>query len=94
MITPRKETTRVQDPESSNHQQHTLQEASYEQQTSKNTNPVISRPPHSALPIRTRASNTIKQQKAQHKSHPIQSLHKPLNQSQEGRNQKEKRSQS
>jgi len=32
-----------------------------------------------------------KQTKTQHKSHPIGSLHKPLDQTQEGRNQKEER---
>ena len=34
---------------------------------------------------------TNKQTKTQHKSHPIQSLHKPLDQPEEGRNQKEER---
>jgi len=32
-----------------------------------------------------------KQTKTQHKSHPIGSLHKPLDQPEEGRNQKEER---
>ena len=32
-----------------------------------------------------------KQTKTQHKSHPIKSLHKPLEQPEEGRNQKEER---
>ena len=43
---------------------------------------------HSTLPIR---GKTNKQTKSQHKSHLILSLHKPLDQPSEGRNQKEER---
>jgi len=43
-------------------------------------------PLHSALPIRGKPT---KQTKIQHKSHPIRSSHKSLDQPQEGRNQKE-----
>ena len=42
--------------------------------------------PHSALSIRGK-----KKKKTQHKSHPILSLHKPLDQPEEGRSQKEDR---
>ena len=45
-------------------------------------------PPPSALSIR---GKTNKQTKNQHKSHPIWSLHKPLDQTYGGRNQKEER---
>jgi len=46
-------------------------------------------PPHSAsLHI---SGKTNKQTKIQYKSHPIQTLHKPLDQPYEGRNQKEER---
>ena len=45
-------------------------------------------PPRSALPTR---GKTKKQTKIQHKSPPIGSLHKPLDQTQEGRSQKEER---
>ena len=44
--------------------------------------------PHSAFSIREK---TNKQTKTQHKSHPILSLHKPLDQPEEGRSQKEER---
>ena len=44
-------------------------------------------PPHSALPIRGKTTTT----KTEHKSHPVQSLHKQLDQLKEGRNQKEER---
>ena len=45
-------------------------------------------PPHSPLPIR---GKTSKQIKPKHKSHPTWSLHKPLDQTYEGRNQKRER---
>ena len=45
-------------------------------------------PLHSALPIRGKAN---KQTKNSAQSHPLGSLHKPLDQSLEGRNQKEER---
>ena len=43
-------------------------------------------PPHSALPIREKQTN----KQTQHKSHRISSLHKPLDQPSEDRNQKKK----
>ena len=69
-----------------------MQKASSKQQTKqkyKPNHPQTGLPPHSALFIRGKANN--KQMKIQHASHPIQSLHKPLDQPQEGRNQKEER---
>ena len=81
----------MQDPASPNHQQHPVQDASSKQQTKQKYKPNQQQPglpPHSALPIR---GKTNKQTKTQHKSHPIQRLHKPLDQTQEGRNQREER---
>ena len=59
----------------------------------KNTDPVISRQDHHLTqPCPSEENQTNKQtNKSQHKSHPIRSLHKPLNQPQERRNQKEER---
>ena len=83
-----KETTWIQDPVSPNHQQHPAQDASSKQQN-KNTNPVISRQDTTSLsPARQRRNQ---QTKTQHKSHPIWSSHRPLDQPQEGRNKKEER---
>ena len=67
-------------PASPNHQQHPVQEASSKQHTKRNYKPNHQQtglPPHSALPIR---GKTSKQIETQQKSHPIQSLHKPLDQ--------------
>ena len=44
-------------------------------------------PPHSALPIR---GKTSKQAKAQHKSHPIRSSHKPLDQPERAESKRKK----
>ena len=53
----------------------------------KNTNPIISRQEcHLTQPC---PSEEKQRNKTQHKSHPIRSLHKPLDQPYEGRNQKE-----
>ena len=68
-----------------------MQDASSKQQTNKKYKPNHQKtglPPHSALSIR---GKTNKQTKIQHKSHPIGSLHKPLEQPYEDRNQKEER---
>jgi len=56
-----------------------VQDASSKQQTKqyKPNHQQTGLPPQSALPIR---GKTNKQTKTQHKSHPIQSLHKPLDQ--------------
>jgi len=67
-----------------------VQDASSKQQTKqkyKLNHQQTGLPPHSALPIRGKTNK----QTSQHKSHPIQSLHKPLDQSKKGRNQKEER---
>ena len=56
----------------------------------KNTHPIISRQDqHLTQPCPSEEKQTNK--KTQHKSHPIQSSHKPLDQSQEGRKQKQER---
>ena len=68
-----------------------MQDASSKQETKQKYKPNHQHtglPPHSALPIRRK---TDKQTKTQHKSHPIGSSHKPLDQHYEGRNQKEER---
>ena len=73
-----KETTGIQDPASPNHQEHPVQDASSKQQTKQKYKPSHQQtglPPHSALPNREK-----KQTKTQHKSHPIESLHKPPDQ--------------
>jgi len=57
-----------------------MQEGSSKQQTKQKYKPNHQQtglPPHSALPIRGK----IDKQKTQHKSHPVRSLHKPLDQS-------------
>ena len=87
-----KESTSIQDLAPPNHQWHPVQDASSKQQTNKqNTNPIISRQDyHLTQPC----PSEEKQTKTQHKSHSIGSLHKPLGQTSEGRNQKEERIQS
>ena len=68
-----------------------MQDASSKQQTKqkyKSNHHQTGLSPHSDLPIK---GNTNKQTKIQHKSHPIGSLHKPLEQPYEDRNQKEER---
>ena len=55
----------------------------------KNTNPIISRQDYHSLSLFHQRKNKQTQTKTQHKSHLIPSLHKPLDQPQEGRNQKE-----
>ena len=77
-----KETTGIQDPASPNYQQHPVQDASSKQhlnnKQNKNTNPVISRQDyHLTQPC----PSEEKQRKTQHKSHPMGSLHKSLDQS-------------
>ena len=58
----------------------------------KNINPVIIRQDyHLTQPCPSEEKQTNKQTKTQHKSHPILSLHKPLDQPEEGRSQKEER---
>ena len=67
-----------------------MQDASSKQQTKqeyKHKHQQAGLPHHSALPIRGKTSK----QKTQHKSHPTQDLHKPMDQTYEGRNQKEER---
>ena len=60
----------------------------------KNTNQLISRQDyHLTQPLPSEEKQTNKQTDTQHKPHHIQSLHKPLHQAQEGRNQKEERTQ-
>jgi len=58
-------------------------------QQTKQHKPVISRQDTTSLSLPIRGKTN--KQKTQHKSHPIGSLHKPLNQTWEGRNQKEER---
>ena len=57
----------------------------------ENTNPVISRQDYHLTQPCTPEEKTNKQIKTQPKSHPTQTLHKPLDQPYEGRNQKEER---
>ena len=67
-----------------------MQDVSSKQQTKQKYKPSyqqIGLPPHSALPI----GGKTNKRKTQHKSHRLPSLHKPLDQTQEGRNQKEER---
>ena len=69
-----------------------MQDASSKQQTIKKYKPTQQQaglPPHSTLPIRGKTNK----QKTQHKSHPIWSLYKPLDQAYEGRNLKEEKNQ-
>ena len=78
----RKETTWIQDPASPNHQQHPVQDASSKQQIKQTYQPNHQQTglsPHSAMPIRGKTNKQINT-KPQHKSHPIRSLHKPLDQ--------------
>ena len=81
----------MQNMASPNHEQYPVQDASYKQQTKQKYKPNHQQtglPPYSALPIRSKSEK--QQQKTQHKSHPIRSLHKLLEQPQDGGNQKEK----
>ena len=58
----------------------------------KNTNPIISKQDyHFTQPCPSEEKQTNKQTKNSAQSHPLGSLHKPLDQSLEGRNQKEER---
>ena len=69
-----------------------MQDASSKQQTRQKYKPSHQQtgvPPHAALPIR--GKKTKNQNITQHKSHPIWSLHKPLHQPYEGRNQKKEK---
>ena len=78
----------LQDLESPNHQKHPVRDASYEQKTKQKHKPNHQQtglPPHSAF------LSEEKQTKTHNKFHPIQNLHKPLDQPYEGRNQKEER---
>ena len=68
-----------------------MQNTSCKQQTKQNYKPNHQQrrvTPHLVLLIR---GKTNKQTKTQHKYHPIRSLHKPLDQLEEGRNKKEER---
>ena len=68
-------TTWIKDPVSPNHQKHTVQKVSSKQQTKqkyRHSHQQTGLPAHSALPIR---GETIKKQS---KSHPMWSLHQPL----------------
>ena len=88
--TDTKETAWIQDPATPNPQEHSVQDTSSKWQIKQKQKPNHQQtglPPHSALPIRGKSNK----QKTQHKSHPIQSLHKPLDQPKEGRNQKDER---
>ena len=67
-----------------------MQDASSKQQTRQKYKPSHQQtgvPPHAALPIRGKKKQKI----TQHKSHPKWSLHKPLHQPYEGRNQKKEK---
>ena len=78
--TQTKETTWIQDLASNNHQLHLVQHASFKEQAKQKYKPNHQQtglPPHSALPIR---GKTNKQTKTQHKSHPLWSSHKLLDQ--------------
>ena len=69
-----------------------MQDASSKQQTKQRYKPSHQQsglPPHSALPIRGKTNKQTNKNSAQ--SHPLGSLHKPLDQSLESRNQKEER---
>ena len=85
-----KETTGIQDPGSPNHQQHPVQDTLSKQQTKwkAQTQSSANRITNS---LSLSHQRKIKQTKIQHKSQPIWSLHKPLDQTYEGRNQKEER---
>ena len=68
----------MQDPASSNHQQHPVEEVNSKQ--NKTTDQIISRQDyHLTQPCPSEEKQTNKQ-KTHHKSHPVQSLHKPLDQ--------------
>ena len=74
--TPTNKTTWIQEPLSPNHQKHTVQTVSSSKQQTKrkyrHSHQQTGLPAHSALPIR---GETIKNQS---KSHPMWSLHQPL----------------
>ena len=70
----------MQELASPNHQCHLVQDASSKQQTKQNTNPVISRQDHHLTQPCPSEEKQTNKQKTQHKSHPVQSLHKALDQ--------------
>ena len=80
-----KETTWIQDPASPSHQLPLCRTPHLKNKMKIQTQGL---PPHSALSIRGKTNIWTK---TQHKSHPIQSSHKPLDQPEESRNQKEER---
>ena len=87
--TPTKETTWIQDPHhpTTSSTLHNTPHPNNKQ--NKNTNPIISRQDyHLTQPCPSEEKQ--QQQKTQHKSHPIQSSNKPLDQTSEGRNQRKK----
>jgi len=76
-----KETTVIQDLASPNYQQHPVQDASFKQQN-KNAHPIISRQDYHLTQLAHQRKNkqANKETKTQQKSHPMRSLHKPLDQ--------------
>ena len=89
-----KEASGIQDPASPNHQQHPVQDASSKQQTKQKIQTKSSADKITIslnLAHQRKSKQRKKQTKTQHKFHLIGSLHKPLDQPQEGRNQKEER---
>ena len=74
-----------------------MQDASSKEQTGQKYKPnhqQIGLPPHSALPIKVgekKKKAYLLPPECKHKSHPTWSLHKPLDQTYEGRNQKRER---
>jgi len=92
--TPTKATTCIQDPASHNCQPQPMQDALSKQQTTKKIQPNHQQtglPSFTALPIRGKKKTHLLPPESKHKSHPIWSLHKPLNQPYEGRKQKKER---
>ena len=88
-----KETTRIKDPSSPNHQQHPVQDASSKQQTkqrNKSNHQQIGLPPHSASPSEEKQTS-----KQRNKNSPQISPYKKLTQTTgptlESRSQKEER---
>ena len=71
-----KETTGIQDLASPNHQWHPVQDTASKQQTKQKYKPSHQQDHHLTQPC----PSEEKQTKTQHKSHPIRSLHKPLDQ--------------
>ena len=73
-----KETTLIQELASSNHQLHPVQDTSSKQETNKQTKNLNHE--KTDYNLTQPCPSEEKKTKTQHKSHPIQSLHKPLDQ--------------